>query len=87
MTVSYFPVSNISDLQTLDQSDVIECYLDGFKNEPKPSGNRSRSYYHGWRNGMMDGGFMQPDKYSITLAREFIENHLWWENASDIHDK
>lgn len=72
MTVSYFPVSTVSELETLDEAEIVEGYQDGLNGEPKPSGNRSKSYYHGWRNGMMDRGKIPQDKFSINLAYEFI---------------
>ena len=72
MTVSYFPISTVLELETLDEGEIVEGYQDGLKGEPKPNGNRSKSYFHGWRNGMMDGGYIPLDKFSINLAHEFV---------------
>lgn len=75
MNLSYFPVSNISELETLDEKEIVEGYLDGLKNEPKPSGNRSKSYFHGWRNGMIDIGKIPHDKFSDNLVNQFVRKY------------
>lgn len=74
MTIEYFPVSTISELETLDEDEIVEGYFDGLENAPKPNGNRSKSYYHGWRNGMMDRGNIQIDNSARKLASEYVKN-------------
>lgn len=61
------PVSTFADLETLDPDEIVEGYRDGRENEPEPTGNRSRAYWHGWRNGQVDGGHAQPDDAMILL--------------------
>ena len=68
MTAYGSAVSTMYELDTLDSDEVIEGYFDGRKNEPEPQGNRSKSYWHGWRNGMIDGGHMKSDAASKALA-------------------
>lgn len=62
------PVTSLSDLRRLDVAEMLEGYKDG--REGWACGdNRSRSYWHGWRNGQVDGGHAKPDAAQIALAR------------------
>jgi ribosome modulation factor len=65
-------VSTLADLDTLDETEMLEGYRDGLANEPEPGGNRSRSYWHGWRNGMADRGLRPVDEAQRDLAREYL---------------
>ncbi len=58
---------------TLDEAEIAEGYRDGRQNEPCGD-NRSRSYWHGWRNGMMDGKHMKGDHASAVLAKAYCED-------------
>ena len=60
-------------LDTLNSDEVVEGYHDGRKNEPEPGGNRSFSYWHGWRNGMADGYHAEPDDAQREMAHDVIE--------------
>lgn len=64
------PVSTLAELELLDDAEMAEGYADGRAGEPEPGGNRGRAYWHGWRNGRVDGGYAQPDAAMIRLARE-----------------
>ena len=66
------PITTVEELDALDTDEVIEGYRDGRDNEPPPTGNRSRSYWHGWRNGMADGGHLPIDPAMRELARQVI---------------
>lgn len=66
------PVCAVADLDTLDSAEVVEGYFDGRANEPEPGNNRSRSYWHGWRNGMVDAGHREGDDAQGRLAHEAI---------------
>ncbi len=65
------PVSNLATLNALNDEEISEGYHDGFDGEPCGD-NRSRSYWHGWRNGMMDKGRIKPDWASMSLAKEYV---------------
>jgi ribosome modulation factor len=68
------PVSDLATLNQLDERDILAGYfagLDGDGHEPSLEFNRS--YWHGWRNGMMDRYRMKPDAASAALAHEFVE--------------
>lgn len=66
------PVTTIADLDSLDDAEIIEGYRDGRAGEPEPKGNRSRSYWHGWRNGAVDGGHREKDAAQAELARVVV---------------
>ncbi len=66
------PVRSVSDFHTLDEGEVLEGYLDGVQGAPSRP-DRSRAYWHGWRNGRVDSGRSQPDQAHVLLARAFAE--------------
>jgi hypothetical protein len=65
------PVSTVADLDTLDSDDVFEGYLSTERGDPEPGANRGRSFWHGWRNRMIDMGELPQDDASRRLAREY----------------
>ena len=66
------PVSTLAELDALDAGEMLEGYRDGFAGEPEPRGNRSRSYWHGWRNGATDKGLRKLDAEQSILAAEYL---------------
>ncbi len=66
------PVSTVAELRLLDDAELLEGYLDGFHREPAPGDNRSKSYWHGWRNGMVDCGAHKGDAAQAALAHEVV---------------
>lgn len=75
MDMLRLPLKNTNLLNALDNEELKEGYFDGLNNEPEPNDNRSYSYWHGWRNGMVDGGHRVVDKFQKKLARDFIAQH------------
>ena len=67
----FSPVQTVDDFRTLDDGEVLEGYLDGFHGEAAPDSSRSRSYWHGWRNGMVDSARSLPDQAQLALAEAF----------------
>ena len=65
------PVRTISEFRMLDDGEVLEGYLDGFNGTPIATGVRSRSYLHGWRNGMIESERCPPDDAYIELRNAF----------------
>jgi hypothetical protein len=63
-----WPVTTIADLDQLDPDEMVEGFRDGFAGEPEPQGNRSRAYWHGWRNGAVDGRHREKDEAQAILA-------------------
>ncbi len=64
-------VASIADFRTLDEAEVLLGYLEGFDGLPCPGNGRSRSFVHGWRNGMADAGYAETDHAQMVLAEEF----------------
>lgn len=54
------PVISVMDLARLDDGEQAEGYRDGGAGLPCGD-NRSRSYWHGWRQGARDGGHRDRD--------------------------
>lgn len=67
----FSPVRTVADFQNLDEGEMLEGYLDGFNNGPSPNSSHSRSYWHGWRNGMVDSHRQLPDCAFKELAQDF----------------
>lgn len=67
-TVRRMPVISLAELDALDDAEMREGYLDGFAGEAEPGGNRSKSFWHGWRNGRVDGGHDRKDAAQAVLA-------------------
>jgi hypothetical protein len=65
------PVLLASDLEGLDSAEILEGYQDAHEGFPC-SGNRSRAYWHGWQNGMVDTGKMGKTVYMELLARDVV---------------
>lgn len=65
------PVTTTAELATLDDGEILEGYRDGFAGEPEPGDNRSKSYWHGWRNGTSDR-YHTADAAQRTLARAVV---------------
>jgi hypothetical protein len=68
----FLPVRTIADLETLDSDEIVEGYMDAFHGEPEPGNNRSRSYWHGWRNGAADTRRIPHDDAMRELAHEIV---------------
>lgn len=49
------PVISVADLARLNYAEIEEGYRDGAEGTPCGD-NRSRSYWHGWRQGARDAG-------------------------------
>lgn len=67
------PVTTVAELEALDQTEMVEGYWDGYHGEPEPGDNRSLSYWHGWRNGAVDGKHREGDAAQAKLAHEYVE--------------
>lgn len=66
------PITTTEQLDNLDSKEIMQGYWDGYDNEPEPGNNRSLSYWHGWRNGQVDGKHKQADKAMRLLAHDVI---------------
>jgi ribosome modulation factor len=64
-------VSTIEEFRELDEAAVLCGYMDGIQGLPFEFAELTKSYWHGWRNGAVDGGFVEPDLAQIELERAF----------------
>jgi hypothetical protein len=71
-SVNFAPVRTVEDLDSLDEAQVVEGYLSAERGDPEPGPNRGRSFWHGWRNRMMDLGALEHDRAARDLAREYV---------------
>jgi hypothetical protein len=67
----FAPVETIADFRQLDDGETLEGYFDGFHGSAEPGSDRSRSFWHGWRNGRVDAGLTEPDNAQQALEQEF----------------
>lgn len=65
------PVETLDDFQTLDDGEILCGYLDGLRGTECPLSGVTRSYWHGWRNGLMDGGLIEADTAQLKLDKAF----------------
>lgn len=68
----YEPLSSIKELDALDEEECVAGYLSGLKGSPEPGNDKSKSYWHGWRNGMIDKGHIPIDGAADNLVKEFV---------------
>lgn len=74
------PVRTVADLDSLDEAQVIEGYVSTKRDDPEPGENRGRSFWHGWRNRMIDFGVIPQDDASAALAKEYCEQQRQLRN-------
>jgi hypothetical protein len=63
----------IEDLSSLDEADIMAGYNSGYKGDAEPGSDRSRSFYHGWKNGMVDSKRLVITPEQQRLAREIVQ--------------
>lgn len=68
--IEHAPVTTYGDLLTLNEDEIVEGYRDGRAGGPCGD-NRSRSYWHGWRNGRVDSGFDTKTDDMALLAADY----------------
>jgi hypothetical protein len=68
----FAPVTTVADLTTLDHDEMLDSFRDGYHGDPEPGNNHSRSYWHGWRNGAVDGGHRAIDRAQRELAHAVV---------------
>jgi hypothetical protein len=56
----------------LINEDVIDGYRSGYRGESEPGSDKSRSFFHGWRNGRVDAGHDKIDARQVEFAREHV---------------
>jgi hypothetical protein len=69
------PVEHKSELDLMDSDDMMAGYMAGLNDTPEPGSAYSRSYWHGWRNGMADKGRIPSDHAMQNLATEIVRSY------------
>ena len=66
------PVETVADLNSLDSDEIVAGYLYGWTCSDEPGGDKSRCFWHGWRNAQTDKGRASPDVHQQRLAHEYV---------------
>lgn len=66
------PVSTLKDLENLDSDEILRGYREGWDGAQEPGSDKSRSYWHGWRNAMADKNKIPHDSAMSQLAVEYV---------------
>lgn len=66
------PVETKADLEALDADDIVAGYRDGWGNPAEPGSDKSRGYWHGWRNAQTDRGRAPLDVHQMLLCHEVV---------------
>ena len=69
------PIKDLETLAQQDERDMRYGYFAGLHGDgTEPSYEMNRSYWHGWRNGMVDSGRMKKDAAQAVLAHEYLKD-------------
>jgi hypothetical protein len=68
----YQPLRSASEADLLDMDDCVAGYRSGLHGESEPGSDKSKSFWHGWRNGMIDSRRAPIDEACVNLAREIV---------------
>lgn len=71
--MKFEPVSTLDELDSLNEADMVEGYSSAQRGDPEPGENRGKSFWHGWRNRMMDYGEIPHDEAARKLANLCVE--------------
>lgn len=67
------PFRSIEDLQALDTEECAEGYREGRRGGACDD-SRSRSWWHGWMNGLAEAGFIAKTEAMAALAQDYAEH-------------
>lgn len=68
----YAPLRTKVELETINDDECVAGYRAGLQGDREPGSDKSRSFWHGWRNGMMDSKRMPHDADAAALARDYV---------------
>ncbi len=71
------PVETKADLDALDLDDIVAGYRAGLDDPSEPGSDKSRGYWHGWRNAQTDRKRRPLDVHQQRLAHEIVGNACW----------
>ena len=67
------PVKTKSELDALDQAEIVEGYRSAEAGDPEPGENRGRAFWWGWRCRQMDRGLIEITADHMALTRECVK--------------
>lgn len=70
------PVETKSDLEQLDDDEILAGYRAGLSDPQEPGSDKSRAYWHGWRNAQIDRGRIPVDASAYRLARDMLGSRV-----------
>ncbi len=70
-------IETLDELLRLDDREILEGFVSGLKNESHPGSDKSKSFWHGWRNGMVEAGHAEMDG-SQLLLRSRLPSEMRW---------
>jgi len=73
-------VQTVEELRLLNEDDIVTGYMAGLKNEPDFSCG-DRAYWHGFLNGMVDGGHAKGTPEQAELARLYVASGALQEDV------
>ena len=68
----FAPVETVADLNHLDADEIVAGYRDGLTCADEPGSDKSRSYWHGWRNAQTDRGRVPADASQQRLCVAYL---------------
>lgn len=63
---------DMKELDKMDDQEILRGYQQARAGYVL-SGHESKSFVHGWRNGVVDSGACQPDADQMDTARNFLK--------------
>lgn len=73
-TIARIPIRREAQLGAIDDDDCVAGYRQGSRGAPEPGPEASFSFWHGWRNGMLDTRRLPRDDASRDLAADYLRN-------------
>lgn len=67
------PVTTVAELAQLDEAAIMRGYRAGRDSAPDYA-ERDRGYWHGYLNGQVDRGVVQPSPEQQALARDYVRH-------------
>lgn len=72
MDENRIPAATVEEVMAFDIEEVLEGYHDGLAGDEEPGNNRSKAYWHGWRNGNGDR-HGTADAAQRALVRDYAD--------------
>jgi len=66
-------IVTLRDLANQDPAEMLSGYRAGLNGDPEPGSDKSRGFWHGWLNGMVDSGRREKDQAQAILAARYSE--------------